>query len=190
MTRLTKEVLAELRIVQIGWTIGAFDSVQTTKERLVLPDGFEISDDAMDKHGISHGLAASRGIPLVDCLRELLDDVSLLRQRGGRVCAHNLEFDAGIVLEEIERCGLVGFAGIWTETVRRGFFTMDPNVGHWVRKQAGLVDHERKPMRLRDMVRLLLPDAHVLLEKHHSAGNDSHMHWLLCREIARRCRGP
>ena len=37
MTRLTKEVLAELRVVQIGWTVGTFGSAPTTKERLVQP---------------------------------------------------------------------------------------------------------------------------------------------------------
>ena len=31
--------------------------------------------------------------------------------------------------------------------------------------------------------------AQDLLEKHHSAGNDSHMHWLLGQKIAQACRG-
>jgi len=44
-------------------------------------------------------------------------------------------------------------------------------------------------MRLRDMVHLLLPEAQDLLERHHSAGNDSHMHWLLSQKIAQACGG-
>ena len=191
MTRLAKDVLEELRVVQIGWTVGSFDSVHTTKERLVRPEGFEISDAATDKHGISHGFAATHGKPLAECLRELLHDVSSLKCQGGRVCSHNLEFDAGILLDEMSRCGLADLTGLWTEAVRGGFCSMDPVVGHWVRRQAGLLDQERKtPMRLEDMMRLLLPDASVLLERHHSAGNDSHMHWLICRKIAHLCGAP
>ena len=190
MTRLTKEVLAELRIVQIGWTIGTFDSTPTTKERLVSPDGFEIDGAATGKHGISHSSASLNGSTLAACLREMFEDLSSLVQRGGRVCSHNLEFDCGIILEEMTKCGLAELAGPWSEAVRQGFCSMDPNVGHWVRKQAGMTDKERKtPMRLKDMVHLLLPDARALLAKHHSAGNDSLMHWLLCREIAGRCLG-
>ena len=190
MTRLTKEVLAELRVVQIGWTFGTFGSAPTTKERLVKPDGFEICDAATAKHGISHNIAASQGAPLVDCLRELLDDVSALKLQGGRVCSHNLEFDAGILVQEMNRCGLADLATLWAEAMEGGFCSMQANVGHWVRRQAGLMDQERKtPMRLKDMVHLLLPEAPDLLEKHHSAGNDSHMHWLLGQKIAQACRG-
>jgi DNA polymerase III epsilon subunit-like protein len=190
MTRLTKEVLAELRVVQIGWTIGTFDAAPTTKERLVRPDGFEISDAATEKHGISHSVSVSRGEPLVKCLRELLDDITSLKLQGGRVCSHNLEFDAGILVQEMNRCGLADLAMLLTEAVEGGFCSMDPDVGHWVRRQAGLMDHERKtPMRLRDMVHLLLPEAKDLLERHHSAGNDSHIHWLLGQKIEQACRG-
>jgi hypothetical protein len=190
MTRLTKDVLAELRVVQIGWTFGTFGSAPTTKERLVQPDGFEISDAATAKHGISHSVAASQGAPLVDCLRELLDDVSALKLQGGRVCSHNLEFDAGILAQEMSRCGLADLATLWAESMEGGFCSMDPNVGHWVRRQAGLMDQERKtPMRLRDMVHLLLPEAQDLLERHHSAGNDSKIHWMLGQKIAQACRG-
>ena len=191
MTRLTKDVLAELRVVQIGWTFGAFGSAPTTKERLVQPDGFEISDAAAAKHGISNSIAASQGTPLVDCLRELLDDVSALKLQGGRVCSHNLEFDVGILVEEMNRYGLAELAAQLAEAVEGGFCSMDPDVSHFVRRQAGLVDQERKaPMRLRDMVHLLLPEAQELLKRHHSAGSDSHMHWLLCQKIAEACRGP
>lgn len=190
MTRLTKEVLAELHVVQIGWTVGTFGSVPTTKERLVQPDGFEITDGATEKHKISHSAAVSQGEPLAKCLRELLDDVSSLKLQGGRVCSHNLEFDVGILVAEMHRCGLADLAQLLVDAVEGGFCSMSPTVGHWVRKQAGLMDRERKtPMRLKDMVHLLLPDAQSLLERHHSAGNDSHMHWLLCQKIAQACRG-
>ena len=190
MTRLAKEVLTELRVVQIGWTVGTFGSAPTTKERLVQPDGFEITEAATEKHRISHSIAASQGEPLAKCLGELLDDISSLKLQGGRVCSHNLEFDVGILVEEMNRCGLADLAKLLAEAVEGGFCSMNPNVGHWVRKQAGLMDRERKtPIRLKDMVHLLLPESQNLLERHHSAGNDSHMHWLLCQNIAEACRG-
>ena len=118
MTRLTNEVLTELRVVQIGWTIGTFGSAPTTKERLVQPDGFEISDDATEKHGVSHSVAATQGEPLVRCLRELLDDIALLKLQGGRLCSHNLEFDAGILMEEMNRSELADLAESFAEAVR------------------------------------------------------------------------
>ena len=190
MTRLTKEVLADLRVVQIGWTVGTFSSAPTTKERFVQPDGFEVSDDTSEKHGISHSIAASQGDPLVECLRELLDDVSSLMLQGGRVCSHNLDFDAAILVEEMHRNELADLAGVLSEAVRGGFCSMDPNVSHWVRRQAGLDQERKAPMRLRDMVHLLLPEAEDPLKRHHSAGNDSHMHWLLCQKAAHNCSGP
>ena len=75
------------------------------------------------------------------------------------------------------------------QSVSYGVCTMDPEIGHWVRQQAGIGDKERKtPMRLRDMVSLLLPDSKELLKAHHSAGGDARMHWLLCRELWSRAR--
>ena len=154
------------------------------------PDGFEISEAATKKHGISHSDAVSQGEPLAKCLRELVDDVSTLKLQGGRVCSHKLEFDAGILVQEMNRCGLADLTKLWAEAVKGGFCSMDPDIGHVVRRQAGLMDYERKtPMRLKDMVHLLLPEAQDLLERHHSAGNDSHIHWLLGQKIAQACRG-
>ena len=101
-------------------------------------------------------------------------------------------FDAGILVQEMSRCGHADFAKLLAEALERGFCSMDPNVSHWVRRQAGLMDHElTTPMCLKDMVHLLLPEAQELLERHLSAGSDSHMHLLLCQKVACACqRGP
>ena len=91
------------------------------------PDGFVISDDATEKHGVSHGVAASQGEPLVKCLRELLDDIALLKLQGGRLCSHNLEFDAGILMEEMNRSELADLAEPFAEAVRGVPLSLGPN---------------------------------------------------------------
>ena len=190
VTRLDPGVLTGLRIVQVGWAYGDFrEGNPVVKERLVRPEGFTVTSAAEQKHGISNARAEAEGVPLPDALREMVGDVAALVRSGARVCSHNTEFDAGIIAAELDRLGLRELCELWGQSVSYGVCTMDPEIGHWVRQQAGIGDKERKtPMRLRDMVSLLLPDCKELLKAHHSAGGDARMHWLLCRELWGRAR--
>ena len=190
VTRLDPGVLTGLRIVQVGWAYGDFrEGSPVVKERLVRPEGFTVTSAAEQKHGISNARAEAEGVPLPDALREMVGDVTALVRNGARVCSHNTEFDAGIIAAELDRLGLRELCELWGQSVSYGVCTMDPEIGHWVRQQAGIGDRERKtPMRLRDMVSLLLPDSKELLKAHHSAGGDARMHWLLCRELWSRAR--
>ena len=81
----------------------------------------------------------------------------------------------------------------WGACVKNGFCTMNPHIGQWVREQAGRAIHnsdvsQRIPIRLSDAVATMLDDGTKLLEKHHDAGRDAAMHWLLYRELARRAK--
>ena len=189
MSRLLPAALEELRIVQIGWAVGAFDcQTPVVKSCLVRPDGFAISEAAAMKHGISHELADRDGYPLTKVVLDMLRDVFYVVGRGGRLCCHNLEFDAGILHAEMKRSDFDDhMLGSWHHAVRDGFCSMQPEIGHWVRQQMGMGDREHKaPIRLRDLVEALIPNSSELLLDHHDAGNDALMHWLVARELSKR----
>ena len=188
MTRLAPEAINGLRIVQVGWAHGDVrEGNHVVNERLVRPDGFTITYAAEMKHGISNARADAEGISRREALLEMVGGVTARVRNGARVCSHNIEFDAGIIAAELDRLGMHEAREMWAQSVSYGVCTMDPEIGHWIRQQAGIGDRERKtPMRLRDAVALLLPDSKELLKAHHSAGGDARMHWLLCQELWRR----
>lgn len=190
LTTVEKDNLSSLRIVQIGWAIG--DSSQEhplVHDRIVIPDGFEITAEATNKHRISHELATSTGHPLRDALRSMIDEVLECCARGGRIVAHHLTFHAGIISEELGRSGLAHLKERWGTAVRDGLCTMNPDIAEWARGMMGIYEIPRSiPMRLSDMVKGLITDAAELCNRHHSAGNDALVHLLVCRELLSRCR--
>ena len=189
-TKVDADTLAPLRLVQIGWAIGEISGGQPEpRSRIIKPDGFEIETSASAKHRIDHNLALAEGVPLRDALKEMLQEVLGAARRGGRVCAHHLEFDATVIANEMERAGLGSELAEWERVVRAGLCTMDPHIGHWVRTQAGSNDVPHFiPIRLADAVASMVPDGERLLVHHHDAGGDARMHWLLFRELDRRAK--
>ena len=186
LTGASEETLSSLRIIQLGWAYFA-EGGMVTKTKLIKPSGFTIDPGATDVHRISHEEASGNGIPIQDALREFFEDVVDLRDKGYRLCAHHLGFDAGIILRELERAGLHGCMPEWVSLVGKGLCTMDTTICHWVRQQIGLWDVPRKiPMRLKDAVMHILPSHADMLQKHHNAGNDAHLHVLLAQELHRR----
>ncbi len=182
--------IAAMRVVQVGWTIGQLaTSEPETKVRLVQPSGFVVDEEAAAKHGISQEHAASHGVPLEVVMRELLADAQATCSSNGRLASHHLGFDGGILACEMERVGLDEGAAAWGDLVSKGICTMNQHVGHWVRQQIGIGDKPMKiPLRLADGIRALLPEHAKLLDKHHDAGVDSHMHWLLARDLIARAK--
>ena len=181
-------VIGKLRVVRVGWAFGDFGSPCHVEEHLILPEGFKISAAATKKHHITNESVVAGGIPLSKALTNMLNDARRLVHQGGRLCSHHLEFDAGIIAEEMNRCGLSAAVGVWEELVmRHGFCTMGRDVGKWIRQQSGEADASRAIMKLNELVCKLLPDAPALLAKHHSAGNDAYMHWRVLRELVQRC---
>lgn len=90
------------RIIQLGWAIGEAcgDAAVNTKAYLVRPDGFEVAAKATAFHKFSHEHVAREGRPLIDVLREFMLDVQAACADGGRVAAHQLEFDAGVIWQD------------------------------------------------------------------------------------------
>ena len=55
----------ESRIVQLGWAFGPAGCAAVVKERLVRPDGFQISEKATDLYKITHEEAEAKGLKRV-----------------------------------------------------------------------------------------------------------------------------
>ena len=187
-TKASAELLSSLRMVQLGWAWALSDgSAAVVKAKLIKPIDFTIEPGATEKHGITHEEACEKGVPIEDALQEFFKDVAEVLDKGCRLCAHHMGFDAGIILRELSRAGLRDYIPQWMSMVRSGLCTMDPSIGHWVRQQIGLFDMPRNlPIRLKDAFRYMLPSQTDMLLKHHHAGNDAHMHLLLAQELHRR----
>ena len=130
------EDLRVSRIVELGWAMGAAnrDGETLLKSRLVKPIGFTISDKAFKCHRISNEEANS-GASLVAILEEFMSDVRIAFASGGRICAHNFEFDAGIIFHELGRCGLNELQKEWGNLAMcksQTYCTMNPDANRWV----------------------------------------------------------
>ena len=181
-TTRDKEQLDFSRVVQIGWIVGTTDlgdEPWISKEYLVKPDGFEVSKKATDFHKIHHSQAVNEGLPLRDVLAEFMRDAADVAEQGGRVVAHQLEFDGGIIRRELERCRMFDLEKRWFAMATKGFCTMDPWACTWVRRCFGLpvrgTESEKSLMSVRDLLELLVPGHKDLLARAHTANADAEM---------------
>ena len=118
--RVVESCIHELHIAQIGWTVGGIDQDEPrVVQRVIKPEGFHISADATQKHHTSHEAAMNNGEPLQQVLKDLLADVrACCVTCKGRLAAHHLAFDAGIVAHELIRCGLGELYEEWASFAR------------------------------------------------------------------------
>jgi DNA polymerase III epsilon subunit-like protein len=88
------------RLVQIGWVV-ADENGTTIKKRseIIRPDGFIIPFGASNVHGITTETAMKLGVPLVDVLREVYNDMFNAKV----LVAHNFGFDHKILGAEFYR---------------------------------------------------------------------------------------
>jgi hypothetical protein len=188
LTTADDEALSFLRLVQLGWAYTTDDSDEpVVKTCLIKPEGFTIESSATEKHRIKSSEALEHGQPVAEVLRLFLDDLTSCLEKGYRICAHHLGFDAGILSREMARAGINPVRDVWDKGVREGLCTMDPDICHWVRQFVGIGDKPRSiPMRLCDLVTVLVPRQAHLLSRSHTAGADAHMHLLVARELQRR----
>ena len=71
--------------------MGCVGDAPKKKEFFVKPDGFCVSEKATICHGITQDMALSLGKELRDILQELMTDVRICAERGGRIVAHQRE---------------------------------------------------------------------------------------------------
>ena len=91
------------RLVQIGWfCCDASGQVLRSQQDLIKPQGFEISLQAAQLHGITTQLALRDGVDLLPVLEEFSADVRAAKV----VVAHNLDFDQKVMQAELHRAEL------------------------------------------------------------------------------------
>ncbi len=187
-TKVGRACLEELRVIELGWSVGTLDCEQPlVKSYLIQPDGFEVSADATEIHSISHSMAVG-GRPLREVLEQFVTDVFPLCKSGARVVAHHLEFDAGLLRNEFVRAGLDHCIEEWSRIVREGVCTMDPDVVHWCRESMGIDMPRFIPWSLERLVIELRLTNRATVQNYHRAGEDARMHWILGCELVRRSR--
>ena len=171
----------EARIIQIGWSMGPVNEAPVVKEFVIQPVEFIVAPKAEKYHGISHERALLIGKPLRDVLQELLVDMRMCSEAGGRIAAHHLEFDCGIIAMELRRAGLEQHCVDWANFSAKGICTLSPAIGKWVCQCVGRdtgPENKMNTLRLSDLVDTLLP-GHPLKRQMHTAGADAQMHRLL-----------
>lgn len=191
---ISLSMIETMRVIQLGWCFGNLSTNRfVTKTRLVSPDGFIITDDAIAKHHITNELVQNKGVALKTVLLEFLHDVVEILGRGGRLCAHQIEFDAGIIALEMERVGLESKSEMWSQAAAAGFCTLNPTVSKWscelffdYRHGTKYILGRSSPVALIDMVLAIIPHEFAKITSHHDAGTDAALTWQLIRELSRR----
>ena len=190
--RVPQSTIESLRIIQIGWAVGPIDcSEPATFLRYVQPEGFNITEAATATHRLTQKVVEDHGDTLECVLKDFMASVQDWYARGARMAAHQIEFDAGIIARELDRCGLHDLSAFWCEAVRAGVCTMDPTLCNWIRVLSGDGEAAGRPrtgpLGIKDSVLLMVPHTKELRQKHHAADKDAEMTWLLCKSIASRC---
>lgn len=193
--RCKPAVLENLRMVQLGWCMRMPPSSDMVEKKYyITPDAFEVTKPAEAMHHITDADLRKSGRPLRDVLAEFMLDVVRMVECGGAICAHHLEFDAGIVAFELQRIGLFDNLAIWEQSVQQGFCTMNPIVSRWSCEiyfdvAAAQSQHGRaRPVGICNMMLALLPNDCDAILTHHDAGADAHMVWKLVGELQRRLK--
>ena len=181
----------EFRLVQIGWVTSTCAAetevdIQSKAERLIKPDAFTISEKATKRHEITNERAASNGLPLLEVLEEFMCEAWSLYEKGGVVVSHHLEFDAGIIDEELKRCGMESWRARWKLIASHGICTLDLDIQAWFQSAFGNLQSKGEKtlvMSLANSISLFYPkDPKIrkLLQTAHTAGADAELHiWLL-----------
>ena len=177
-----------LKIVQVAWAIAEMSAAEPNiKSRFVKPEEFVITPEATAKHNITQKHAMIYGLPLGDVLHEMFSDIKDAHAKGGRVCAHHLEFDGGMLAAAMSSMGFTDMLVEWKAIVRDGICSMDPSIASWVRStMGGEYIPKYIPIKLVDAIKAMAPEHANLVQDHHNAATDSHMHWVLARALSRR----
>ena len=166
-------------------------SVVWRKSFKVLPENFTIAPRAIECHNITQEAAQQTGSPLQKVLEEFVTDVTNLIDgtQTFKLAAHNFEFDANIILEELGRCS-PSLQATWKSAANKhGYCTMNPEVGKWLMKSCGEETksvYSKHTKGLPWILKRLLPDRKDLIDKHHTAEADAEATALIFTSLLRR----
>lgn len=88
------------RVVQVSWEIYNADGTKVcSRNYIVRPHGFRISDKIAEFHGIDQKKAVSKGIPLGFVTGQMVKDIKNVKY----MIAHNVLFDKNVLMSELIR---------------------------------------------------------------------------------------
>jgi DNA polymerase III epsilon subunit-like protein len=91
------------RIVQIAWILSDDEgNIVNESDFVIKPDGFIISQESIEIHGISNEKANCEGVKLVEALHRLIDVSTFVDY----VVGHNIKFDFSVIASEFIRKNL------------------------------------------------------------------------------------
>ena len=131
----------------------------------------------------------------MEVLEEFMRTAWSLHEKGGVIVSHHLEFDAGIIDEELKRCGMESWRTRWQLIASHGICTLDLDIQAWLQSSFGKTPNKGEKtlvMSLTNSISLLYsndPKMRKLLQTAHTAGTDAELHiWLLhaLRSMAKR----
>ena len=112
------------RMVQLGWCVFATNGDVIARRELCISDAPPCQQRAVEFHGLTDEMLASRGVPLIEGLRQLAAALRRLQSDGGLLVAHPIEFDAALVHREYMRVGATDDAALLATLAAAGVCTM------------------------------------------------------------------
>lgn len=87
------------RVVQLSYIVFDEETELVCEDFIVKPDGFVISDEVAEIHGITQEMALEKGLPLIDVMKKFRADINSCDV----LIAHNISFDVNVVGAEFIR---------------------------------------------------------------------------------------
>lgn len=112
------------RLVQIAWILTDYNgNVLKKTSRLICPNNYRISDDAIRIHGITNEYAKQNGIALNSVIEEFGQDLVKAKVK----VAHNIEFDNNVIHAEFIR---IGKEDVWNSGPQVSICTMKSSTNY------------------------------------------------------------
>ncbi|MCK9631038.1 MAG: 3'-5' exonuclease [Methanoregula sp.] len=91
------------RIVQLAWALHDDEGHSIDlKSDIIIPENFEIPEEAVKKHGITKEKALQVGIPIEHALKQLNKNI----KKSSTIIAHNIDFDIPTINAEFCRSSI------------------------------------------------------------------------------------
>jgi len=97
--------LTYARVVQLGFVVSDAEGNVLQRFERCISDAPDCSAKATKYHGLTNEQLAREGIPIAEAMKQFGAELRKLDAEGGKLIAHDLDFDAGILVAELERLG-------------------------------------------------------------------------------------
>lgn len=129
-------------------------------DSIIKPEGYTISKDVSQIHGITQEFAEKVGVSIKDCLLYFLSQI----EQADVIVAHNSSFDKNTIHAEMFRCGLLATSPKWkTKSTAKEICTMIASTALCRRSFLSEIEHpypydnRTKWPRLDELFRVLFP---------------------------------